>query len=363
VNVRAPLLAALAGLALHAAPARADRGHIWPAPVQLAETSQRAILLHDGAEEVLVLGVELEAAREAEILEFIPFPAEPVVTLAEGDPFARVQRLVHEKRIEVPRRTRSKDGPSPGGDAVAITFAARMGVHDVTVVRVDDAAGFEAWVRAWFRARGTTATLELGPALAVARDYLARGHRHFVFDRVAVGRNKRSAAPLVYRFRSERLYYPLRTSNVVGGQGLVQLVMILPGSFAHDEAPEAAQRFWKALRGTSDAGAWEVSTSAKLRSAEAEAVWPGAARLFAATPKLYLQVLQYAGAYRFADDLLLDLGDARPFASKLRGFEAPGEGGLGRWFPGFSAEEIADYCEANAGSPICPARAVPPARE
>jgi hypothetical protein len=355
VNVRVALVAALA---LAAGPARADRGHIWLKPVQLAETSQKAIVLHNGEEEVLVLGVELEAARQAEILEFIPFPSEPAVALAEGDPFDQARRLVREKRLE------AQGPPVKGGPgrpvAVELTFAARMGVHDVAVVRVNDADGFEAWVRDHFRREGLESPLDLGPALAVARDYLARGYRHFVFDQVTVGPERRFAAPLVYRFRSERLYYPLRTSNLVGGDGAVQLVMILPGSFLHEEAPEAIRHVWRALQGASDVPwAWRVSSSAKILPAEAETVYPGAARFFARTPKLYLQALGYVGPYRFGADLLLDLGDLGPYASKLRSWEDLDGVVLGRDldFPGYTDEEIQDYCEALPSRPPCQARA------
>ena len=139
---------------------------------------------------MLVLGVELEAAGQAEILEFIPFPSEPAVALAEGDPFGQAKQLVREKRLEVqgPPVKGGPERPVP----VELTFAARMGVHDVVVVRVNDAAGFEAWVRDHFRRKGLGSPPELGPALAVAQDYLARGYRHFVFDQVAVGPNDAS---------------------------------------------------------------------------------------------------------------------------------------------------------------------------
>jgi hypothetical protein len=355
VNARAALVAVLA---LAAGPARADRGHIWIRSVQLSETSQKAIVLHNGEEEVLVLGVELEAARQAEVLEFIPFPSEPAVALAEGDPFGQAKRLVRQKQLEF-------QGPPVKGRpdrpvAVELTFTARMGVHDVAVVRVNDAAGFETWVRDHFRRKGLGSQLELGPALAVAQDYLARGYRHFVFDQVAVGPDRRFAAPLVYRFRSERIYYPLRTSNLVGGKGAIQLVMILPGSFLHEEAREAIRNVWQVLRVASDAPwGWRMSSSAKVHPAEAEAIFPGAARFFATTPKLYLQALEYVGPYHFGADLLLDLGDLGPYASKLRSWQDLDDVVVDRDFPGFTGEEVQDYCEANPSRPPCQARAHP----
>jgi hypothetical protein len=351
VNVRR---LALALLALAAGPARADKGHVWPSPVELAESSQKAILLHDGKEEVLILGVELRAAREAQVLEFIPFPSEPKVSLAEGDPFGQVQRLIREKRLEYEPGPPVKGGRGAPA-AVELTFSARIGVHDVAVVQVNDAGGFEAWVRAFFREKGLPDSLDLGGVLPVAEDYLRRGLRWFVFDTVTVGTETRFAAPLAYRFRSEQLYYPLKDSNIVGGKGTVELVLILPGSFLHEGAPEALQRVLAALRRTSDTPhGWLPSSSAKVYPGEAEAVFPGAAAFFARTPKLYLQVLEFVGPYRFTDDLFLDLRDLRPYAWKF----PPPEFGVASLdpFPGLSEDEIQDYCEANPGVLPCQGR-------
>ncbi len=341
--------------ALAAPPVQADKGHIWPDPVSLSETAQRAILLHDGQQELLILGVDLVAARRGQVLEFVPFPSEPAVSAVAGDPFARVQRLIAAKRLERPPAEPTKGGAGPTAP-IELRFSARIGVHDVSAVEVKDAAAFEGWVRRFLAEKGLPAGLDLGRVLPVAQDYLRRGFRHFVFDRVSVETELRSAEPLAYRFRSDRIYYPLLTSNIVGGKGAVELVMILPGSFLVEEAPEAAQRLWSTLRRIAGTpGAWIPSSSAKITAEEAEAVHAGARAFFARTPKLYLQVLEYAGPYRFAEDLFLDPGDLRPFPSKF----PPSEIGPASLdvFPGFTEEEIEDYCQANGGSPPCQARA------
>jgi hypothetical protein len=138
--------------------------------------------------------------------------------------------------------------------------------------------------------------------------------------------------------------------------------MILPGSFLHEEALEAIRHVWQALRGASDAPwAWRMSSSAKVHPAEAEKIYPGAARFFASTPKLYLQALGYVGPYRFGADLLLDLGDLGPYASKLRSWQDLDAVVVDRDFPGFTGDEAQDYCEANPARPPCQARAHPAA--
>lgn len=74
-------------------PAGADRGPVlWHENVRLIQESQKAIILHNGTEEVLILGTELKASAEIDLLEFIPLPSEPEVGLAKGDPRGGVHR-------------------------------------------------------------------------------------------------------------------------------------------------------------------------------------------------------------------------------------------------------------------------------
>jgi hypothetical protein len=39
----------------------ADKGQLWPVPVDISEPSQKAIILHNGLEEILILGTEIAA--------------------------------------------------------------------------------------------------------------------------------------------------------------------------------------------------------------------------------------------------------------------------------------------------------------
>jgi hypothetical protein len=69
----------------------ADKGSFSIYPVKLTQESQKAIILHNFKEEVLILGTELKAEKETDVLEFIPFPSEPEVSLAEGNPFEEIK--------------------------------------------------------------------------------------------------------------------------------------------------------------------------------------------------------------------------------------------------------------------------------
>jgi hypothetical protein len=81
-------------------PAGADRGPVlWHENVRLIQESQKAIILHNGTEEVLILGTELKASAEIDLLEFIPLPSEPEVGLAKGDPFEAASRLIARRGL------------------------------------------------------------------------------------------------------------------------------------------------------------------------------------------------------------------------------------------------------------------------
>ena len=75
----------------------ADMGRVTVSTegVQVSEDAQKAIILHNNREEVLILGTELRADRQTPIVRFIPFPSEPQVSLAPKDVFERLAVIVN----------------------------------------------------------------------------------------------------------------------------------------------------------------------------------------------------------------------------------------------------------------------------
>jgi hypothetical protein len=331
---------------------QADKGHIWPHAVALAEASQRGIILHNGAEELLILGIELQAQQETEILEFIPFPSEPQVSLAQGDPFGQIQALITQKGLEIehPHPTKGPSSTAP----VELRFNAKIGLHDVAVLKLQDAKGLSDWVETFFREKGVEERPDLAQAARVADDYLQRGFHYFVFDNVPVGKETRFVEPLAYRFKTEHIYYPLKTSNLVGGKGVVDLIMLLPGSFTF-AAPPQGKPWWLALpKGTpGDRFPWALSSSAKVFPGEVKAIYPEAEAFFRPVRKLYMQMLRFVGDYQFENDVLLDPRETVPYAYKLPSYESQLTHKVDL-FEKFTAEEITDYFEANPTSPLRP---------
>lgn len=316
--------------------AAADRGSFTASPARLSQDSQKAIIFHNKQEEILVLATELRADRTTQVLEFIPFPAEPIVFLVKDPILERVGELLRKKDIQ------EEEGPAKGGRGsapVEIKFSQKVGAHDVTVVKINQPAEFENWVREFFRQKKIAMENRLEGALANARDYLGRGFNYFVFDSVTVGRETRTVEPLAYRFKSSELYYPLKTSNLVGGSGRVELVLVLPGSFFVEELilRNQDQRYFELFT-----SGWRASSSSRIYPAELGELLPEAAGFFKPGQKVYLQLLKYEGPYDFKDDLRWDISGLPRFAYKIRLDTSYGLNYSQKW----TEDEIRDYLQA-----------------
>ncbi len=319
----------------------ADKGQMWPVPVNLSEPSQNAIIFHNRKEEILVLGTELQADREVDILEFIPFPSAPKVSIALDNPFETAEMLIKNKGLEFVEQSKGLTEPSP----VSIVFEGRLGLHDVTIVQIRDISGFADWVHAFFMNKGIAPAVNFDTATANAADYVRRGFTYFVFDYVHLSANSGPTAPLVYQFGSRQLYYPFKTSNITGKEGTANLILILPGSLGllqdHSDI-KALQRVSSSLFN------WDLSSSAKLYPREIADIVPGAHDFFG-DQKIYLQVLRYSGPYYFENDLLLDMTDIAPFAYKHVLYTPDYGNPLGGNYSlvgNLSKDELADIAEA-----------------
>ena len=292
--------------------AHADKGPVlWQEGVQLRQEAQKAIILHNAAEEVLILATELKASRETEILEFIPFPSEPEVSLATGNPLEEAARLINRKGLVF--TFSSPEGVKGGAEKttapVEIRLSKTIGLHDVTVVKINAIDHFERWLEDFFRSKGIRADREkLSAVHRNAQDYIGRGLAYFVFDQVRVSESVRLVEPLIYRFKTDRIYYPLKTSNLIGGSGIVELILVLPGSITED--------IWRGIWNIFPRGrgsAIQISSSSKVYPDELTTLYPDAS-FFGRSAKSYLQVVKYSGAYHFKDDFTYPVGKLVPYA-------------------------------------------------
>jgi len=234
--------------------ASADRGSIRNVKrINVEEPAQRAIIAYNGVREVLILQTDVRAAEETKVVEFMPLPSKPDVSLAPEGCFAELAKIVrkHNLRYYAGRQRTGRDGKAGIADAaVKVVVAAQLGPHAVTVVEVKDADAFVTWVKDFFRKNDLGKPDLTGELRGVVSDYLNRKIRFFAFDIVTMSPEKKTVRPLTYSFESERLYYPLKVTNLYGGRGVVELFVILPKRFERRQLGDPAfiQIYWSAIR-------------------------------------------------------------------------------------------------------------------
>lgn len=279
--------------------ARADKGVIYTEPVTLSEPGQKAFLAFNGEEELLVLATDVQAGRDTAVLEFTPFPAEPVVALVPGGAFERLQEILNAHRVTYFRKAMVQSyGERIGGEPVDLLLHRRLGVHDVTVVRVNDPAAFASWVEAYFRKNGFPVRELTEQEKAVVAGYCQRGFNYFAFDLVHIGKEVQSVPPLAYRFKTPALYYPLKVSALYGGTGRVDLVC------CGDRRVLDRLDYQLPRTVTVNASPWRASNRVGLDAAELTAVIPEVAKVL--TGDQQLQAFRYEGELRFRTDVWVD---------------------------------------------------------
>jgi len=287
--------------------ASADRGAIYAAKdIRIEEPAQRAIIAHDGAREILILQTDVRADKETKVVEFMPLPSKPEVSLAPEDCFASLQEICRTHNIRYEFRYRGEGGGSD--DTVKVVVAAELGPHNVTVVEIADADDFVTWTEGFFRENDLGEPL-LGENLReIVADYLDRGFRFFAFDVVALSPDTKTVQPLTYDFECDHFYYPLVVTNLYGGLGTVELFTILslkgptlPDS-SLDPKEQAAYFMWRAK--------W--STRAKIGAEELLLLHPRFADIMAGGDGgAWLQAIRHWGRLDFHSDIWVPMQPER----------------------------------------------------
>ncbi|MDA8172794.1 MAG: DUF2330 domain-containing protein [Nitrospiraceae bacterium] len=285
-------------------------GQVHASKAEVSETAQKAIILHNGEEEVLILGTDLHADRKGGIIRFIPFPSEPEVALAPTRAFEAAAKLIKDHGLKFVFF--SKGGP-PSAHAVEVRLHEKLGAHDMTVIRVNDPLQFRKWANDYFLKRGLPVRKKYAKAETVVENYVRRGMVYFVVDYVELTRDTRFIEPVVYRFASKKLYYPLKTSNTFGGRGFIDLILITPGTLCDP------MRIGYGCLGVLD---MQGSTSAAVPASSLREIYPEAKNFFG-DKKVFLQMAQYWGGYGFDKDILADMSKAVPHAIQYVPDEGP----------------------------------------
>jgi hypothetical protein len=213
-------------------PCLADRGgwHVSTEPVILTESGQKAIIGWDGQTEVLCLATDVSSSHQTIVIEFLPLPSEPKVTLGNRETFDIVQKVLARRGVEFIKPGKGWDGrglkAGEEGDPFTITFHERLGAHDVTVLKVNQADEFANWLEE--KAKAITqnqASIPDNLRKLIAKYLNDYRCPYFVFDVIEVGPDPKSVEPIIYEFQYWGLFYPLEISSTFHGKTSIDLIV------------------------------------------------------------------------------------------------------------------------------------------
>jgi len=197
--------------------AAADMGSIpYKKEARIYEPSQKALIAWNGEEQILYLQTELSASTRTRMLEVIPLPSKPTVEKADPGIFKRASSLLPAK----PKRHAAGDpfgaaGDNPAGRVVEVK---QLGVHEIHIIEALRNGEFIRWVEKHLEAAGAE-TKTIPDALAkVMGEYLEEGYKWFVFDIIDVERTNTKKQPLKFRFKTDKLFYPMRITRTERGE-------------------------------------------------------------------------------------------------------------------------------------------------
>jgi hypothetical protein len=207
----------------------AGRGSIPLHPdVKISMPKQRAMIAWNGTEEILILSTDMSASAKTEILEIIPFPAEPVVKKGDVEIFRKAMKLINQKLQESDDQTVQKEGgeETKSYPAAEVTFHKVVEAHDIMVIHVLDEKNFLEWVERYFKAFGAKNPEVPDAIKAVVSDYIEKGFLWFVFDVISLDNVPITSEAIQYRFKTESLFYPLRITRTEEGETSIELLVL-----------------------------------------------------------------------------------------------------------------------------------------
>lgn len=184
----------------------------------LHQSSQNAIVAWNGNEEILILSTNVKSEINGTIVQILPLPSYPEIKEGNESSFHKIAEIVGNVYYT------AKEGLTPlggfaGGGGIEILFTTQIGVHNLTVVKVNDSADFTNFLRDMLEERNQT-LIEKFDALFpnfenIAEKYVQQNITYFVVDDIEAEKDTKTVQPIIYRFNTSYLYYPMMMTSMI----------------------------------------------------------------------------------------------------------------------------------------------------
>jgi hypothetical protein len=188
--------------------------------VRIYKPAQTALIAWNGEEEILYFSSELSATKESQLLEVMPLPSKPTVEKSGSGILTQARFLIEESEAE---SESTSDEKAPAGRVVEVKT---LGVHEIHIVEVTRTGEFMRWVEKHLEAAGAATKTAPEALEKIISQYLEEGYRWFVFDLISVERTNTEKETLKIRFKTDKLYYPMRINRTEVGETEVEFFIL-----------------------------------------------------------------------------------------------------------------------------------------
>ena len=224
-------------LFIHLPIAYADRGGFSPIGETVSESGQKAIIAWNGTHEILILSTDVSSSNESEVMEIMPLPSNPAISKGEIQSFLKIEELVNtyfavtiSSYLLNRQRLGSEEQTAP---KITITFQEIIGVHYLTVVTAEETSELIQWLENFLEQESYNKTLPSDMEELLSY-YMQNGMKFFVIDIIKTNATVKTIDPLIYEFKSSKLYYPLRISTLFSGYTEISLFTITNNLLSDD---------------------------------------------------------------------------------------------------------------------------------
>ena len=208
----------------------ADKCVIPGSEADIYNPGQKVVVAWNGTVEKLILSTDLYSSKETKVLEIIPLPSKPAVEKGSHKIFTEIQRIIYGHAPPLALGKGGERGPE-------IIFHERIGAHDIMVVKAHGVEELISFLRDYASRKGLESLRITGKIEDIVKDYLQRGFNYWVLDLVEVGGKVRSIDPIIYTFRSDELYYPLKVSRAARGETKIIVYAITRDMISEESLP------------------------------------------------------------------------------------------------------------------------------
>jgi outer membrane protein assembly factor BamB len=199
--------------------------------ISVYEPGQKAIIAWDGQDETMILSIDVNSTDETKALHIIPFPSLPEIKVGDVSSYENIEDIITSKHYR--KYSYFIDPPWCGNDALyiedlEIILNQRIGSHDITVVEINSSQRFMEWVNDFIKNEGFDEKILPKDFEQVVEHYIHQQIRYFVFDVIDLRKDVRSTEPIIFSFKSEYLYYPLKISSLIEGNTKLTLAFLTP---------------------------------------------------------------------------------------------------------------------------------------